>query len=131
MIAYDMKRSLAFYRDLGLPLPEGAHLDADGLPEAHVEVRVNGLRVAWETEALARQVNPAWTAPSGNARLSIAFEAASAAGVDEVCARMADKGHRILKAPYDAFWGQRYATLQDPDGNTVDVFAALTRKRAE
>ena len=24
-----------------------------------------------------------------------------------------------------AFWGQRYATLRDPDGNGVDLFAAL------
>jgi len=27
--------------------------------------------------------------------------------------------------PWDAFWGQRYATLRDPDGNGVDLFAAL------
>jgi uncharacterized glyoxalase superfamily protein PhnB len=27
--------------------------------------------------------------------------------------------------PWDAFWGQRYASLQDPDGTTVDLFAAL------
>ena len=28
-------------------------------------------------------------------------------------------------APWDAFWGQRYATLHDPDGNAVDLFAPL------
>jgi uncharacterized glyoxalase superfamily protein PhnB len=28
-------------------------------------------------------------------------------------------------APWDAFWGQRYATVLDPDGNSVDLFAAL------
>lgn len=27
--------------------------------------------------------------------------------------------------PWDAFWGQRYAVLRDPDLNSVDVFAAL------
>jgi uncharacterized glyoxalase superfamily protein PhnB len=25
----------------------------------------------------------------------------------------------------DAFWGQRYATVLDPDGNSVDLFASL------
>ena len=25
--------------------------------------------------------------------------------------------------PFDAFWGQRYATVLDPDGNAVDLFA--------
>ncbi len=27
--------------------------------------------------------------------------------------------------PFDAFWGQRYASVRDPDGNAVDLFAAL------
>ena len=34
-------------------------------------------------------------------------------------------GHRSHLAPFDAFWGQRYATLLDPDGNPVDLFAPL------
>ena len=34
-------------------------------------------------------------------------------------------GHRSHRAPWDAFWGQRYATVLDPDGNAVDLFAAL------
>lgn len=29
------------------------------------------------------------------------------------------------KAPWDAFWGQRYAVVVDPDGNLVDLFADL------
>jgi uncharacterized glyoxalase superfamily protein PhnB len=27
--------------------------------------------------------------------------------------------------PWDADWGQRYAQVKDPDGNSVDLFAAL------
>ncbi|MEC4019520.1 VOC family protein, partial [Streptomyces sp. H27-D2] len=34
-------------------------------------------------------------------------------------------GYTGHKQPWDAFWGQRYASVQDPDGNTVDLFAAL------
>ena len=33
------------------------------------------------------------------------------------------EGH---KAPWDAFWGQRYAMIRDPDGNEVDLFAPLS-----
>ena len=29
------------------------------------------------------------------------------------------------KEPWDAFWGQRYAQLRDPDGVPVDLYAAL------
>ena len=27
------------------------------------------------------------------------------------------------KEPWDAFWGQRYAVVKDPDGNHIDLFA--------
>lgn len=29
-------------------------------------------------------------------------------------------------APWDAFWGQRYGILNDPDGNTIDLFCPLS-----
>lgn len=123
MAVRDLERTLAFYRDLGLPVPHGAHLDDQGQPAAHVEVRVGTLRVAWQTEDLARQANPAWQPSVGPGRVSVALEASSPGEVDEVCARMAAQGHTVDNLPYDAFWGQRYAALRDPDGNHVDVFA--------
>ena len=36
-------------------------------------------------------------------------------------------GHHGELKPWDAFWGQRYACVQDPDGNGVDLFAPLDR----
>jgi len=124
-VVADLERSLHFYRTLGLPIPGGAHRTTEGQPEDHAEISVDGLRVAWETEALTRQVHPAWTPPAGGARLSVAFEAHTPAEVDAATARMAAAGFTVKAAPYDASWGQRYATLQDPDGNGVDVFAWL------
>jgi uncharacterized glyoxalase superfamily protein PhnB len=38
---------------------------------------------------------------------------------------MVSAGFDGHKEPWDAFWGQRYATLRDPDGNGVDLFAQL------
>ena len=38
---------------------------------------------------------------------------------------MTDAGHASKTAPRDAFWGQRYAQVIDPDGNVVDLFARL------
>lgn len=32
-------------------------------------------------------------------------------------------GTRGHKEPWDAFWGQRYAQVHDPDDNVVDLFA--------
>ena len=40
-------------------------------------------------------------------------------------ARAVEAGHTSRSDPFDAFWGQRYATVLDPDGNPVDLYAAL------
>jgi uncharacterized glyoxalase superfamily protein PhnB len=44
----------------------------------------------------------------------------------ETAAKLVAAGYRSHLAPFDAFWGQRYATVFDPDGNPVDLFAPLT-----
>ncbi|UQN05096.1 VOC family protein [Deinococcus sp. QL22] len=125
-VVADLERSLDFYRTLGLPIPAGAHLNSEGGPEQHVEIDQNGLRIAWETEDLVQRVYPGWVAPpKGQARIGAALEAGTPAEVDAACERLQAQGYEVETAPYDAFWGQRYATVTDPDGNSVDVFAWL------
>jgi catechol 2,3-dioxygenase-like lactoylglutathione lyase family enzyme len=125
-VVADMQRSLDFYRSLGLPIPAGAHLTEAGELEDHVELMQGGLRIAWESETLIRSLNPAWTPPpAGQSRLSVAFGVESPADIDAVCGRMKAAGFPVLAEPYDAPWGQRYATVQDPGGTSVDLFAWL------
>lgn len=120
MVVRDMKSTLHFYRELGLEIPEGAE------KEDHVEVITpNGYRLAWDSEAMVKSSNPDWTPPTGN-RITIAFKCANAAEVDAVYARLTGRGYRGLKEPWDAFWGQRYAMVADPDGNSLDLFAPLS-----
>jgi uncharacterized glyoxalase superfamily protein PhnB len=45
--------------------------------------------------------------------------------VDETYARVTEAGFRGAKEPWDAFWGQRYAMLLDPDGVEISLYAAL------
>ena len=54
-----------------------------------------------------------------------AFALPDAAAVDAAYAQLVEAGHRSELAPFDAFWGQRYATVLDPDGTGVDLFAPL------
>ncbi|MDJ1130512.1 VOC family protein [Streptomyces iconiensis] len=118
IVTSDMAASLAFYRRLGLDLPA----EADSLP--HVEAAVGGVRIAWDTEETVRSFEPDWTAPPrGMSRIGMAFLCDSPAEVDKVYAELTDAGHEGHKAPWDAFWGQRYAVVLDPDGNSVDLFA--------
>jgi uncharacterized glyoxalase superfamily protein PhnB len=45
--------------------------------------------------------------------------------VDKRYGELVAAGYEGHKEPWDAFWGMRYAVLHDPDGNGVDLFAAL------
>jgi uncharacterized glyoxalase superfamily protein PhnB len=73
---------------------------------------------------LIKQLNPEWTEPTGQ-RMNLAFACASPAEVDAMHAMVTAAGHPSKTAPWDAFWNQRYAQVVDPDGNIVDLFAAL------
>jgi catechol 2,3-dioxygenase-like lactoylglutathione lyase family enzyme len=120
IVVDDMARSLAFYRLLGLDLPA----EADGEP--HVELTLpGGLRLAWDTVDTIRSFDPGWQPPSGGHRMALAFRLDRPAEVDAAYAELLAAGHEGHLAPWDAFWGHRYATLRDPDGNGVDLFAPL------
>jgi catechol 2,3-dioxygenase-like lactoylglutathione lyase family enzyme len=120
IIVENMAASLAFYRRLGCDVP----LEAD--TEDHVESVVTGMRVAWDTIEVVRSFDPAWEPPVGGQRIGLAFLCDSASGVDELYASLTAAGYAGHKKPWDAFWGQRYAVIIDPDGNPVDLFAPLT-----
>ena len=120
LVVSDMAATLAFYRRLGLDLPDGA----DGEP--HVEVEVGGLRLAFDTEETIRSFDPGWTRPDrGGHRMALAFDCGAPAAVDAAWAELTGAGYEGHLAPWDAVWGMRYAVVHDPDGTPVDLFAAL------
>ncbi|WP_455358303.1 VOC family protein [Streptomyces sp. SYSU K21746] len=119
LVVSDMAASLAFYRRLGLDLPAGA--DA----EPHVEATLpGGLRIAWDTEEVIRSFDPGWSRPQGGDRIGLAFVCGSPAEVDATYDSLVAAGYRGHLKPWDAFWGQRYAVVIDPDGCGVSLFAA-------
>lgn len=119
LVTSDMAASLAFYRKLGLEIPAGAET------EPHVEVVLpGGLRMAWDSAEMVKTFEPDWT-PGGGGGMAAAFLCGSPAEVDGLYAELTAAGHPGHRAPWDAFWGQRYAVVRDPDGNTVDLFAPL------
>jgi catechol 2,3-dioxygenase-like lactoylglutathione lyase family enzyme len=118
IVTSDMARSIRFYRLLGLDVPETPD-------EGHVDTFLpNGVRFMLDTEEVVRSFRPAWSRERGN-QIALAFECESAAQVDDTYRRVVDGGFHGEKEPWDAFWGQRYAQLADPDGNPVDLHAAL------
>jgi catechol 2,3-dioxygenase-like lactoylglutathione lyase family enzyme len=118
IVTSDMGRSIRFYRALGLDVPETPD-------EGHVDTFLpNGVRFMLDSEDTVRSFRPEWTRETGN-QVGLAFECESPSAVDELYERIVDAGFDGEKAPWDAFWGQRYAQLRDPDGVPVDLYASL------
>ncbi|MGH3913457.1 MAG: VOC family protein [Pseudonocardiaceae bacterium] len=121
LIVSDMATTLAFYRRLGLDIPP----EADDQP--HVEADLGGgMRLAWDNGATIRSFDPGWSPPKGGGhRVGLAFACENPAEVDAAWAELTNAGYEGHLAPWDAFWGMRYAVVHDPDGTPVDLFAPL------
>jgi catechol 2,3-dioxygenase-like lactoylglutathione lyase family enzyme len=118
IVVSEMAASIRFYRLLGLDVPETPDED-------HVDTFLpNGVRFMFDSEDVMRSFRDDWQRQTGN-QLALALECSSPAEVDEVYARVTGAGFRGEKEPWDAFWGQRYALLLDPDGVEVGLYAAL------
>jgi len=114
----DMGTSIRFYRLLGLDVPETPD-------EGHVDTLLpNGVRFMLDSEDVMRSFREDWSRQTGN-QIGLALECGSPAKVDEVYARVTGAGFHGEKEPWDAFWGQRYAMLLDPDGVEVSLYAGL------
>ncbi|MET3982736.1 VOC family protein [Streptomyces sp. PvR034] len=121
LVVSDMAASLAFYRRLGLDVP------AEADKEPHVEATgPGGLRIGWDTVEVIRSFDPEWKRPEPGAdRVGLAFLCDSPAEVDALYAELSTTGGGTAhREPWDAFWGQRYAIVLDPDGGAVSLFAA-------
>lgn len=120
IVVEDMPRSLRVYRALGLNVP------AEADEESHVEIHLpGGMRLAWDTVANVHSFDPDWEPASGDPSIGLAFLLGAPPEVDEAYSELLALGCTGHKAPWDAFWGQRYASLRDPDGNSIDLFAPL------
>lgn len=120
LVVADMAASLAFYRRLGLDIPASADT------EPHVDVDLpGGLQLVFDTVDVVRAIDPNWEPPEGGHHAAIAFRCDDPAEVDKLYAELVAAGHTGHLPPWDAFWGQRYAVVLDPDGHNVDLLATL------
>ncbi len=119
IVATDMKKTLDFYRVLGLSIPEG--LEA----EDNVDVPLpDGVTLGFLSEAVARQADPRFQTPAGQS-MNLQFSCADPSEVDTIYRRLVEAHYESYAEPWDAFWGQRFARIKDPDGRVVNLFAPL------
>jgi catechol 2,3-dioxygenase-like lactoylglutathione lyase family enzyme len=118
--ATDLRQARAFYELLGFRFPETASDDP------HLEAEDDsGVRLMIDSVSLLTDLYGEPPRPGSVAGFAMLLGAPAA--VDETVSRVRAAGHAVVKEPYDAPWGQRYATVADPDGYRVDLFCPLER----
>jgi uncharacterized glyoxalase superfamily protein PhnB len=122
IVVDNMPSALAFYRELGIDVPP----EADEQPHAQTALP-SGLQLMFDTVDEIRSFDPDWQSPpNGLHRIELAFQLDKPAEVDDLYGRLTSLGYHGYKQPWDAFWGQRYAIVHDPDGNGVSLFSPNT-----
>lgn len=118
IVVSDLARAITFYTALGCRFEDDA--PADG----HTAADLGGVRLMLDTE---ESIQGFWPGSSwaGQGRVTLAAHCASPADVDRCHGELAALGSGSEHEPFDAPWGQRYATVRDPDGNAVDLYAGL------
>lgn len=119
VVSTDMKKTVAFYALLGFDF-DGVDISAD-----HVEPNLpeGATRLMIDTADLMERLTGHRGAPASHSGFGLLCD--SPAEVDSMAEAVSAAGFDVVTAPWDAFWGQRYATVKDPDGYQTDLFAPL------
>ena len=124
LICDDIDATLAFYRLLGVAVPDEAVWRGRGGVAHHVHgARIGEGALEMASPVLAAEFHAGYrTAPAPGAAV-IGFDVATRSAVDDLHDRLVAAGHPSRQAPYDAFWGARYAIVADPDGRDVGLMS--------
>ena len=122
LVVKDMAATLAFYRRLGVEIPEtAAWKTPSGIHHIAIDGGGGGVDLEFDSQALARRYNRGYEAERG--RVLLGFSLPSREAVDALFEDLVTHEHQALQPPYDAFWGARYAIVEDPDGNPVGLMS--------
>jgi len=133
LVCSDMDASIAFYRRLGMEIPDarvwrtptGGHHASAADPGAD-----QGIDFDLDSTAFAQIWNSGWKSRTDlKGRIVVGFGVPTRAAVDEVFRDMIGAGYRGLQEPHDAFWGARHAILEDPDGIAVGLMSPVSPDR--
>jgi uncharacterized glyoxalase superfamily protein PhnB len=121
IVVGDFGRSLAFYRRLGVSFPDSESKAEQFHANAHSD---EGAAIDLDSSPFAQVWNEGWKGRSDLVgRVVVGFKLASREAVDQTYAGLTGDGHRGLQPPVDAFWGARYAIVEDPNGLAVGLMS--------
>ncbi|MBB6669407.1 VOC family protein [Cohnella nanjingensis] len=118
LLVKDFHQSVAFYRDV-MELPMG--FSAEEMQFASFNTGETKIEI-FSRQNMAEVIDENNLSPSTElqSKFLLTFEVDQ---VDEVCARLKDKGVVFLNEPHDRqAWNARVAHLRDPDGNVIELY---------
>ena len=122
----DLAALMAFYRRLGVEIPHDAVWQTSTGPH-HASAALGEFDLEFDSTAFAQIWNAGWRKRDNiGGSVVLGFSVASREAVDEIYADLTGAGYTGLQAPYDAFWGARYAIVQDPDGIAVGLMSPVS-----
>ncbi len=127
LVVRDMDATLAFYRVLGLEIPDDVvwRTESGG---HHASANTTGdVDLDFDSVALARAYNAGFREDAPGTL--VGFRVENREAVDEIWATLAGAGYKGLQEPYDTFWGARYAIVEDPDGRPVGIMSPVDPER--
>lgn len=121
LVANEFDRTVEFYRKLGIEITE-APPSPEGIRHARAKLP-DGFLLEIDNGTLARFYNAAWREAQERERVVIGFRLPARDEVDRRYNELLSSGYTGLQPPYDAFWGQRYAIVADPDGRDIGLMS--------
>jgi catechol 2,3-dioxygenase-like lactoylglutathione lyase family enzyme len=119
IIVRDMSATLQFYRTLGLPIDEGKDNESTVSCELPTGITVNFMK-----ESAAR-FGDAYYDCHAPVAINLQFLCKTPLEVDTTHKELICSGFLSHSEPWDTFWGQRLARVEDPNGNVVNLFSPL------
>ena len=128
IVSSNPEASIAFYRRLGLDIPDqNVWRTATGVHHVSAREVAEGIDLDLDSTTFAQVWNTGWRGRKDLAgRVVVGLSVALRADVDRLYGEMTAAGARGLQAPWDAFWGARYAIVADPDGVAVGLMSPIS-----
>jgi catechol 2,3-dioxygenase-like lactoylglutathione lyase family enzyme len=122
LVVSDMDATVEFYRRLGLDIPD---TDPAFQPHHRSARLPGGVDLDFDSTEFATHWDIGWRA----GRAVIGFRVSSRDRVDSIYSDLTARGYLGQQPPYDAFWGARFAIVEDPDGNPVGIMSPADPNR--
>ncbi|PIZ66158.1 glyoxalase [Candidatus Roizmanbacteria bacterium CG_4_10_14_0_2_um_filter_36_9] len=115
----NLSKTLKFYKLLGFEFgePMGDHYESS-ITSSSAKLMIDSIETV-------KGIIGEEPKPGNHSMFAIQYD--SPVEVNKIATKIQKGGFTISKKPWDAFWGQRYCIVEDPDGYKMDLYAQLEK----